>query len=50
MRRDAFKEDSLGTMRIRRLRVPIAMILEHPDEFVRTIIEAIGTAEDQERM
>ena len=39
MRKDAVKEDYLLTLGIRLLRIPNAMVLEHPDEFVRTIVD-----------
>ena len=42
MRRDARKEDRLRTLGIRLLRIPNAMVLEHADEFVRTVIDAMG--------
>jgi very-short-patch-repair endonuclease len=42
MRKDAVKEDYLRTIGIRLLRIPNAMVLEHPDEFVRKVVEAIG--------
>jgi len=41
MRKDAAKEDFLRTLGIRLLRLPNAMVLEHPDEFVREVVEAI---------
>jgi very-short-patch-repair endonuclease len=44
MRKDALKEDYLRTMGIRLLRIPNAMVLEHPDEFVREVLEAIRTS------
>jgi len=43
MRKDAVKEDYLRTLGIRLLRIPNAMVLEHPDEFVRQVLENIGT-------
>jgi very-short-patch-repair endonuclease len=43
MRRDAEKEDQLRTLGIRLLRIPNDMVLEHPDEFVRKIVETMGT-------
>jgi uroporphyrinogen-III synthase len=49
MRRDARKEDHLRTLGIRLLRIPNAMVLEHPDEFVRKVIEAITTVSDKAR-
>jgi very-short-patch-repair endonuclease len=42
MRRDAAKEDCLRTLGIRLLRIPNAMVLEHPDEFVRKVVAAMG--------
>jgi uroporphyrinogen-III synthase len=44
MRRDAAKEDYLRTLGIHLLRIPNAMVLEHPDEFVREVLEAIRTS------
>jgi len=43
MRKEAVKEDSLRTLGIRLLRIPNGMVLEHPDEFVRTVVDAMGT-------
>ena len=43
MRRDAAKEDHLRTLGIRLLRIPNAMVLGHPDEFARTVVDAMGT-------
>jgi len=37
MRRDAKKEDHLRTLGIRLLRIPNAMVLEHPEEFVERL-------------
>jgi very-short-patch-repair endonuclease len=37
MRRGAVKEDYLRALGIRLLRIPNAMVLEHPDEFVREV-------------
>jgi very-short-patch-repair endonuclease len=42
MRKDAAKEDYLRTLGIRLLRIPNAMVLEHPDEFVRKVVGAMG--------
>ena len=42
MRKDAAKEDYLRTLGIRLLRIPNAMVLEHPDEFVRKVVGAGG--------
>jgi hypothetical protein len=41
MRRDALKEDYLRTLGIRRVRIANALVLEHPDEFVREVVEAV---------
>jgi leucyl-tRNA synthetase len=41
-RRDAAKEDYLRTLGIQLLRVPNAMVLEHPAEFVRKIVGMMG--------
>ena len=49
MRRDAGKEDYLRTLGIRLLRIPNAMVLEHPDEFVRTIVDAMGPVTEKAR-
>ena len=49
MRKDAAKEDHLRTLGIRLLRIPNAMVLEHPEEFVRKVIEAMGTVEEEAR-
>jgi uroporphyrinogen-III synthase len=49
MRKDAKKEDHLRTLGIRLLRIPNAMVLEHPDEFVRKVVDAIGTATEKAR-
>jgi very-short-patch-repair endonuclease len=42
MRKDAAKEDYLRTLGIRLLRIPNAMVLDHPDEFVRKVVDAMG--------
>ena len=42
MRKDAAKEDRLRTLGIRLLRIPNAMVLGHPDEFVRKAGEALS--------
>jgi len=42
MRKDAVKEDNLRTVGIRLLRIPNAMVLDHPDEFVRKVGEALS--------
>ena len=44
MRRDAVKEDYLRTLGSRLLRIPNAMVLEHPDEVVRKVLETIGAS------
>ena len=49
MRRDAAKEDYLRTLGIRLLRIPNAMVLEHPDEFIRTVVGAMGTVAEKAR-
>jgi very-short-patch-repair endonuclease len=49
MRKDAVKEDCLRTLGIRRLRIPNAMVLEHPDEFVRTVVGAMGAMAEKAR-
>jgi len=41
MRKDAAKEDYLRTLGIRLLRIPNAMVLEHPNEFVRKVVGAM---------
>jgi len=47
MRRDAAKEDYLRSLGIRVLRIPNAMVLEHPEEFVRKVVEAMGTVAER---
>ncbi len=49
MRKDAAKEDYLRTLGIRLLRIPNAMVLEHPDEFVRTVVGAMGAVAEKAR-
>ena len=49
MRKDAAKEDYLRTLGIRLLRIPNAMVLEHPDEFVRKVVGAVGAAAEKVR-
>jgi uroporphyrinogen-III synthase len=44
MRKDAVKEDYLRTLGMHLLRIPNAMVLEHPDEFVRKVLEGIRTS------
>jgi very-short-patch-repair endonuclease len=40
-RRDATKEDSLRALGVSLLRIPNRLVLEHPEEFVRKVREAI---------
>jgi len=49
IRRDAAEEDHLWTLGIRLLRVPNAMVLEHPDEFVREVVKATRASVKKER-
>jgi uroporphyrinogen-III synthase len=49
MRQDAVKEDYLRTLGIRLLRVPNAMVLEHPDEFVRKVVGAMAMLAEKAR-
>jgi hypothetical protein len=42
MRKDATQEDHLRTLGIRLLPTPNAMVREHPDEFVRKVLGAMG--------
>ena len=42
MRRDATKEDRLRTLGIRLRRIPNGMVLDHPDEFVQKVLDAMG--------
>ena len=49
MRKDAAQEDFLRTLGIRLLRLPNAMVLEHPDEFVRKVVGAMGAAAEKAR-
>ena len=49
MRKDAAKEDYLRTLGIRLLRIPNAMVLEHPDEFVRKVVEREGAVGEKAR-
>ena len=49
MRKDAAKEDYLRTVGIRLLRIPNAMVLEHPDQFVREVLVAIGASVEKAR-
>jgi very-short-patch-repair endonuclease len=47
MCKDAAKEDYLRTVGIRLLRIPNAMVLEDPEEFVRKVREATWVASGQ---
>jgi very-short-patch-repair endonuclease len=47
MRKDAAKKDYLRTLGIRLLRIPNAMVLKHPDEFVRTVAGAMGAVAEK---
>jgi len=49
MRKGAAKEDFLRSLGIRLLRIPNAMVLEHPDEFVRKVVGAMGAAREKAR-
>jgi very-short-patch-repair endonuclease len=49
MRKDAAKEDYLRTLGIRLLRIPNAMVLGHPDEFVRKVVGAMGAVAEKAR-
>ena len=49
MRKDAAKEDYLRTLGIRLLRIPNAMVLEHADEFVRVVVEAMRLSAEKAR-
>ena len=49
MRRDAAKEDHLRTLGIRLVRIPNAMVLEHPDEFVCKVVEAMERVREKAR-
>ena len=42
MRKVAAKQDLLRTLGVRLLRIPNALVLEHLDEFVRKVREAMG--------
>ena len=42
MRKDAAKEDYLRTLGIRLLRIPNGIVLDHPEEFVRKVREAMA--------
>ena len=45
LRKDAVKADYLRALGIRLLRIPNAMVLEHADEFVRTVVGTMGAVE-----
>jgi very-short-patch-repair endonuclease len=49
MRKDTAKDDYLLTLGIRLRRIPDGMVLKHPDEFVRTVLDAIATEEKARR-
>ncbi len=49
MRKDAAKEDYLRTLGIRLLRIPNAMVLEHADELVRVVVEAMRLSGEKAR-
>ncbi len=49
MRKDAAKEDFLQTLGIRQLQNPNAKVLEHPDEFVRQVVEFIRASVEKAR-
>jgi len=49
MRKDATKEDYLRTLGIQLLRIPNAMVPEHPDEFVREVVEGIRASVEKAR-
>ena len=49
MRKDAVKEDYWRTLGIQLLRIPNAMVLEHPDEFVRKVVGAMGAVGEKAR-
>jgi very-short-patch-repair endonuclease len=49
MRKDAAKEDYLRTVGIRLLRIPNAMVLGHPNEFVRKVVGAMGAGAEKAR-
>jgi very-short-patch-repair endonuclease len=49
MRKDAAKEGYLRTLGIRLLRIPNAMVLEHPAEFVREVVGAMGVVAEKAR-
>jgi very-short-patch-repair endonuclease len=43
------KGDYLRTLGIRLLRIPNAMVLEHPDEFVRQVVEAMRASVEKSK-
>ena len=47
MPKDGVKEDYSRAVGIRLLRIPNTVVLEHPDEFVRKVVEAIRTATEK---
>ncbi|MGO8736441.1 MAG: DUF559 domain-containing protein [Terriglobia bacterium] len=49
MRKDAVKEDYLRTLGNPLLRIPDAMVLEHPDDFVRKVLGAMGAVGEKAR-
>jgi very-short-patch-repair endonuclease len=49
MRKDAVKEDYLRTLGICLLRIPNAMVLEHPGEFVGEVLETIRASVEKSR-
>ena len=49
MRKDAVKEDYLRRLGIRLLRIPNGMVLEHPGEFAREVVEAIRVSVEKAR-
>jgi very-short-patch-repair endonuclease len=49
MRKDAAREDYLRTLGIRLLRIPNAMVLGHPDEFVRKVVGAMWAEAEKAR-
>jgi uroporphyrinogen-III synthase len=49
MRKDAAKEDYLRTLGIQLLRIPNALVLEHPDEFVREVVKAFRGSVEKAR-
>jgi uroporphyrinogen-III synthase len=47
MWKDATKEDCLRILGISLLRAPNGLVLEHPEEFVRKVREAVAVRKDQ---